>query len=272
MKRLLCILILVVSLMYLYARYIEPNNLKANEYSISSETLPDSYNNFKIVQFSDLLYNNDYNKKNIDELIKKINEYNPDLVIFNGNLISNNYQINDEDKSYLEEKLNEINANINKIAIYGSNDEENTYQEIMNNSNFIILNNSSKYIFYKSDYPIEITNITDFSNIDSTLLIDENITPCFYIYLLQKPDDIENILATNLDVDLLLSGYSLGGIVNLPFIGPLMKKDGAKTYINGYYKVDGYNLYVNNGIGVNNYKIRLFNTPSINLYRLTNKN
>jgi predicted MPP superfamily phosphohydrolase len=28
-----------------------------------------------------------------------------------------------------------------------------------------------------------------------------------------------------------------------------MKKDGAKTYINGYYKVDAYNLYVNNGIG-----------------------
>jgi predicted MPP superfamily phosphohydrolase len=270
MKRLFYIIILLVSLLYLYARYIEPNNLKANEYVINANSIPNTFNNFKIIQFSDLLYNNNYNEKKLDNLINKINDYNPDIVIFNGNLSDSEYTITDNDQKLLEEKLSNINSNIYKIAIYGKNDESyaNTYQEIMNNSNFIILNNSSKYVFYKSNYPIEFTNIKDFNNIDSALLVDENISPCFYIFLLQQPDDIEQILTTNLNVDLLMSGYSLGGIINIPFVGPIIKKDGAKTYLNGYYKVDSYNLYVNNGIGTNKYKIRLFNTPSINVYRL----
>jgi predicted MPP superfamily phosphohydrolase len=161
MRKYFYIIILVIILLFLYAKYIEPNNLIVNEYSVYTENIDDSYNDFKIMQFSDLLYSGNSDNKMLQKIVNKINMYRPDIVIFTGNLFNENYNLNDEDEKYIEEELNNITVNISKIAIFGSNDNnnQNQYQEIMNNSNFIILNNSSKYVFYKSNYPIEITNI-----------------------------------------------------------------------------------------------------------------
>ena len=68
------------------------------------------------------------------------------------------------------------------------------------------------------------------------------------------------------EIDTVLSGHSLGGIIKIPFYGGLIKMDGAKKYINGYYKNNKTALFISNGLGYYKFNFRLFNTPSINVY------
>jgi predicted MPP superfamily phosphohydrolase len=70
------------------------------------------------------------------------------------------------------------------------------------------------------------------------------------------------------DVDLILSGNSLGGQINIPNVGGLFKIDGSRKYIDNYYRINNTDLYVSSGIGTRKYPYRLFNHPSINFYRI----
>ena len=84
--------------------------------------------------------------------------------------------------------------------------------------------------------------------------------------------ELSNLLK-NYDVDLILAGHSLQGQIKIPFIGGIIKKDGAQTYIGDYYKINKTEMYISGGIGTdNNFNFRFNNKPQINVYRLTSKN
>ncbi len=70
MKKAIAIIVLLLACIFLYGRYIEPNNLKIREYTIKNENIPDSFEELKIVHFSDLLYSPN-NKKYLEKLEKK---------------------------------------------------------------------------------------------------------------------------------------------------------------------------------------------------------
>ena len=70
------------------------------------------------------------------------------------------------------------------------------------------------------------------------------------------------------EVNLILAGNSLGGQINIPKIGGIIKVNGSKEYIDNYYKINNTDLYVSSGVGTRKYPYRLFNHPSINLFRL----
>ena len=68
---------------------------------------------------------------------------------------------------------------------------------------------------------------------------------------------------SNEEANLVLSGNTLGGEVNLPLLSK--KYDGSTTYYKDYY--ENNNMYISNGIGTRTYHLRLFNKPSISLFR-----
>ena len=70
--------------------------------------------------------------------------------------------------------------------------------------------------------------------------------------------------------NLVLAGHSLGGLVRIPFVGGLIKKDNVGDYVVGKFENGNSIMYVSNGIGTENFSFRLFNKPSITLYRLYN--
>lgn len=271
MKRFLCFIILIITLFFLYSRYIAPYNFDVNEYNVINNSLPDSFNGYKIIQFSDILYGETINEEDLKNIVAKINSYNPDIVVFTGDLTTQEYNLNEDNQKIVINYLNQIKANITKLAIYGDYDlvNKNQYLEIMDNSGFIILDNSSKLIFNNNIYPIEITGFTDTQKINESFINENSITPIFKIGLIHKPDDISYL--TNTDLNLVLSGHSLGGLMVYPFIGSVINKEGANTYSSGYYKVNNIDLYVSNGLGSESYKLRAFNKPSFNVYRLQNK-
>src|SRR5699024_9842802 len=72
---------------YYYAHKIEPNLLHIQKESISSSKIPPSFHNFKIIQFSDTHIGFQYNLQQLEQLVTKINDLGPNMIVFTGDLI-----------------------------------------------------------------------------------------------------------------------------------------------------------------------------------------
>ena len=264
MKRFLGSIIIILVGLFLYGRYIEPDNFKVNEYTLSNDNIADSFKELTFIQFSDLLYDKDENK--LDTLKDKINELNGDIIFFTGDLLNNINSYSEDDYTKIKSFLTSINASLYKFAIIGDNDLKyiDKYKSILDESNFILLDNKNFLLFYKDNTPINIIGINDNYNIDELMQTEVNYN--YSICLVHKPDEIVNLK----NINLVLAGHSLGGLVNIPYYGGLIKKEGANTYINNYYKIENTELYISNGLGYEDFEFRLFNNPSINVFRFDN--
>lgn len=263
------ILIIILTLIVLYSRYIEPTRLTTKEITINNQNIEKDFDGLKIVHFSDLHYKRIITKKRINKIIEEINLINPDIIVFTGDLIDSDSNITEDDIKYLEETLKKINSKYGKYAVLGNHDysiDIEKIRQIYNNSDFNLLENSYDIIHSKNNQKLYIGGISTGEFNDNTikeLLITENI---YKIILLHEPDFIDK--TTNLNANLALSGHSHNGQLNIPYIKKLFLPTGAKKYYEEYYKVNNTELYISNGIGVSRINLRLFNTPSINFYRI----
>ncbi len=267
MKKFIFIIILLIISIVLYARYIAIYKFEVKEFTIGNKDIPSSFDGISIVHFSDLLYNDYTQDTLLENLVKEINNLKPDIVFFTGDLIDDSYKISDKEKENIINALKSIDTTLYKFASFGDNDLKivDTYKTILDSSDFLLLDNESYPLFYEGNEPIIITGITDINSLTESYLKDESINANYNITLIHKPDLVDSI---NNGVDLFLSGHSLGGFINPPFLNPLITKDNASKYFNGYYKVNSADLYVSNGIGIEDYPFRFSNTPSINYYLL----
>ena len=72
---------------YYYSREIEPKLLDVNQHKIINPDIPSSFNDFKIVQFSDTHLGFHYDAHQLKKLVKKINALKPDIIFFTGDLM-----------------------------------------------------------------------------------------------------------------------------------------------------------------------------------------
>lgn len=267
--------ITVVFIVFIYMRFFATSNLLVREYKVVSNKLPDSYNGLRVVHFTDLHYNSTIDKDSFNNVISKINNLKPDIVIFTGDLVSEEDLLTDEDINDLIEALNKINCTINKYVVRGNHDYHHDYfNKVFDKTDFIFLDNNYDLIYYNSLTPILITGIGSGikgdTNIDNAFNV-ENQSNFFTISILHEPDILDDI-QKKYSVDLCLAGHSHNGQIRLPYFGALTTINGAKKYYDSHYKVKNTQLYISGGLGTSMYKLRLFNRPSINFYRLTKKN
>lgn len=267
------IIVIIFTLIFLYAKYIGVKGIKTKEYRVESNILSSNFSGIKIVHFSDLLYKSTISDEDIKELIEKINILKPDIVVFTGDLVNENINLTDKDIQFLIDNLSQIKVTIGKYAIKGDSDYHLIdYEEIMESSDFKILNNTYEEIFYKTNESIFIVGLP--SSIEDNIYLDKAFD--FYdennrkyiIVLVHDGNTIKYIDESNYEVDLILGGHSLNGSVILPFYGGLFIDKSCYKYYDEYYSKGITNIYISSGIGTNNHKYRLNNKPSFNLYRL----
>ena len=276
--RFLFFVLLFILLILIYGRYVENDGLITKEYTITGN-IDNSFNNLKIVHFSDLHYLRVTNKDKLKEVVDEINLINPDLVFFTGDLIDKDFKLKDKDKNNLITLLKDINSKYGKYAIIGNHDyikDEELIKEIYAASNFILLKNEYDIIYGNNNDKLFIggTDTYSFDRADINKVMEyfnDNEDINYKIILSHEPDYIDDIVKEN-NVNLVLSGHSHNGQINIPYIKKYFLPKGSRKYYNNYYKVNNTDLYVSSGIGLSRINFRIFNKPSINFYRITKDN
>ena len=116
-------------------------------------------------------------------------------------------------------------------------------------------------LYYKDVTPICLYGVSSYILGNYKLLDMSNCKGYYTIFVSHEPDVVNKL--SNEEANLVLSGNTLGGEVNLPLLSK--KYDGSTIYYKDYYQNN--NMYISNGIGTRTYHLRLFNKPSISLFR-----
>ncbi len=274
-----CVIILIISGLLLYSRFIATSGLNVKEYKVVNDKIIDEYHGLKIVHLSDIHFGSTITENDLDHLVNKVNELNPDIVVITGDIIDERISY---DKNILIDYLKKIQSKLGKFAISGNHDLPlDDFNSIVEESGFTNLDNTYKLIYANSNKPIIISgissNYSDSSNIGTKTAkfdnyianLTDDVKPIYSILLIHEPDFIDSLNVDN--YDLILAGHSHGGQVKLPLIKKLYTPYGAKKYYDEYYKINQTDLYISSGLGTSKLKFRLFNRPSINFYRITNK-
>ncbi len=272
------ILIIVVFLsILLYGRFIGTKNIITKEYKIINSNLTNDYYGLKIVHISDIHYGRITHKKELKELVDKVNKTKPDIVVFTGDLVDKDTELSNEQADEISSILSKINVTVDKFAITGDHDIKlKNWNLIIENAGFKNLNDTYETIYLESDRFIVISGLS--SNLNNQTDIKDRIKtteeflkgkekPIYSILLMHEPDYVKDIDLSN--YNLVLAGHSHNKQVNIP-INPSLPK-GAKKYYKAHYKIKQTDLYISGGIGTSSYNFRLRNKPSFNLYRMVNK-
>lgn len=270
-------LIIIISLtFFLYTTYISSKLITIKEERITDKKIPTSFNGLKIIQISDIHYGSTIFIEDIKKIVKEVNRRKPDLIVFTGDLINKDYKITSKEQEELIKQLKKLNSTVGKYAIIGEEDKDK-FTTIMNQSDFTILNNSYDLIYNDSNNPILLIGLN--SSTTGKINIEKGYqyfsepshnSNIYTITLLHEPDTVDDI-TSNYKTDLFLAGHSHNGQVNIPYIGGIFKKDGAKNYTNEFYQLENSKLFISSGIGTNGNGFRLFCRPSINFFRLSSK-
>ena len=224
----------------------------------------------KIVQISDVQISENYSTENFKKVIDKINEQDADIFLFTGDLYENYAEYNSDEE--LINLLSSIEARYGKYAVWGNRDygggASRVYEDIMQQSGFKILCNESEVITLDSGEELFLAGL------DDSLLGNPDIEPITYDFsqgeykysiLMSHEPDVADLYADT-GFDLIISGHSHGGQVNVPFM-PSITTSLAEKYIKGSYELnDKTTLYVNAGIGTSRYPIRFMVPPEITVF------
>ena len=273
--KVLIFIIIICTLFFLYSRYIETNLFNIKEYPVVNSNIPSNFYGLKIVQISDIHYKSINDKKYLNKVVKKINLLKPDIVILSGDLFDSNIKYSKSDYEDLVNILKNINYNIGKYAIIGEEDNLDKWNYVIENSDFINLNDNFDFIYNEGLEPILLVGISsNYKNNHIKSTMNEiyskiNIDYKYSILVLHEPDFIDDINYNKFN--LILAGHSHKGEIVLPFINGIIKKKYSNKYFDDYYNLDNTELYISSGLGTGKYKLRFLNPPSINFYRLRNK-
>ncbi len=263
---LLCIL--CVSLTLIIWNIVQNQIVHANEITIKSENLPESFSGCKVAHISDL-HNTEFGEGN-QKLLSVLEESSPDIIVISGDII-------DSRRTDVEIARNFINKAAEIAPVYyttGNHEarvpEENRIDSVPLNENVNVLHNRAVF-WQKGEDKIQIIGIDDPTYMNTPYgerFTDEELkkykdNDYFKILSSHRPENF-NIYVSN-DIDVVFSGHAHGGQIRLPFIGGLYAphQDFFPEYDSGLYTEDNTNMVVSRGLGNSLFPFRVNNPPEI---------
>lgn len=263
--------------------YCENNWIGVTHIAIQSERLPENFDGFKIVHLSDL--HNKMFGDNQQDLVSKINDADPDIILFTGDLVdSNNYR---EQPSL--QLIDEIVGIAPVYYVMGNHEfwsgRFDSLEDKLKERGVIVLRNETAVIEKDGD-SIEIMGIDDPSvqstkrhSSDEKTTADElqkalSVTRAqsFKILLAHRPELMS--IYSKYNIDLVFSGHAHGGQVRLPFIGGLAAPNQGvlPKYTSGQYREGDTTMVVSRGLGNSIIPQRVINRPEIIEVKLIKNN
>lgn len=258
------IFVLIIGLVFAYARHIEPYATKKKEVTILSPHVGNAAG-LTICLFTDTHFSEWYTPEHFIKAVSAINDAKPDLVLFLGDLIDN-YKAYEGDTAKISEVLAQIEAPLGKFAVFGNHDygggANQTYIKIMEAGGFKVLIDEMVHL---EENGMRIYGIDDVLIGNGTPEIASAAEVAYFnIVMCHEPDVANEIL--DWPIDLMVSGHTHGGQIRLPFITKDFLPPKGKTYVKGMYQFENdrkTTLYVNPGLGMTKLPLRLFSNPEL---------
>ncbi len=257
-------LIIVIATCIINATIFNTKQIQTRQVILKSEKINEESSNILIAYFSDLHYGTYIDNDFLENVINKISDYKPDVIIFGGDLLDN---INEDNKVYLTDALETLDAEYGKYAILGDQDKtnEDDISKILKDADFKIIDDTNITININNESSINIVGIDN--NFDEAFhgINSNNYTLVVGHY----PDLFEDII--DYDFDYMLAGHSHGGQIYIPLINYFFRKQGCQKYYHGKYQEDNKTLDITNGVGRTDNNARFLADAEIVLYRLDSK-
>lgn len=247
------VIIMVLFLLLMYGLY-EYRNIQKINLSYKDFEMNDTFG-FKIVFLSDIQYDwrgHTFQHKLMKKLVTKVNDENPDLVIFGGDYIHHQGQNNPVFKY-----LKQISAE--KVGILGNHDYKDlafVKRGCLDAGIRLLVNETYEF------RGIEIIGLDDLREGKPKMPKLGNKRK---ILLIHEPDDFENYFEV-CDFDMVFAGHLHAGQVTVfgkyaPIVPSLYKK----RYLHGLVKCGNNTIYVSSGLGgfVFFVPLRFFAPPEI---------
>ena len=269
------LIIIVLIIIYLY---FENNAIQITNIDVKDPIIPNSFNDFKIVHISDL-HNKEFGK-NQQNIIAKIKEINPDIIVITGDIIDS-YDTN------VQISADFING-ISKIApvYYVTGNHESRILDdyvslktqmqtagihVLENEFITISNGNDKINIIGMNDPsfdfLKLTGSTDEEIVATNLNGLTEDLKGYNILLSHRPELID--IYASFNINLVFSGHAHGGQIRIPFIGGIIAPNQGlfPIYTSGLYEVKNTKMVVSRGLGNSAFPIRINNRPEIVVVR-----
>jgi len=259
----------------LYSGEIARHELSVETHTLALARLPEAFRNYRIVQISDIHFDEYTEPSFVHRVVDEVNRLTPDLVLLTGDYISNTplgREFADQAMHRCAEELRELACPL-RFAVMGNHDSilgAPTIRPILAAVGIPLLVNQHVAIeragqrLWLCGIHDPVTHIPDLES-----AIPEK--PDGPVLLMSHGPDYADVLLTHPRgslVDVMLAGHSHGGQVRLPIIGALHRVEGGRKYVEGLFRLGRMQLYVNRGIGTVGVPFRLNCPPEITLFTL----
>jgi len=252
--------IIVIAIVFFY---VNNNWLTVTNHTIESPEIPASFDDYRIVQISDL--HDATFGENQQRLVNKIQQEKPDIIVITGDVIdSNRYD--------LQKSLDLIDQIVELAEVYyvtgnhevATNDVERIKEQLTARGVRVLSNET--LTIERGGETISLTGIEDplMGDVSTDMIAASNVpSDAFTVLLAHRPEDFQVYVDAGIDVT--LSGHAHGGQFRIPFLGGLVAPGQGffPKFTAGVYEQEQSKLIVSRGLGNSIIPIRLFNLPEI---------
>lgn len=255
---------------YVYYKY-KSEDIEIASYEVQNRKIPKVFNEFKIVQISDL-HNRSFGTDN-NILLEKIDKLKPNIICITGDLIDST----NKDFSIALKLIDELSRKYQVYNIIGNHEQKvmiNKYKELykdyfkqLKSKNIISLENEKVKIQIGNDF-INIYGLVvpykyypylfnknyknkklDFNKNDIEKQLGKINNKEYNVLLAHTPFFFEGY--SNWGADLVLAGHVHGGIIRLPIKGGLLSpnREFFPKYDLGEYNIDKSTMILTKGLG-----------------------
>jgi predicted MPP superfamily phosphohydrolase len=237
---------LILLIFGLYGFYLEPIRVSVNKFELAVKDLEKPV---RIVQLSDLHIEKITPRENA--VITIVDELNPEIIVITGDFINLIGKDDSETIKDLRGFISDLHAPLGLYAINGNYESTRKLVTMLEGQDIQVLDNEVKKI-YLPDVELTFLGVTFeewFGDEDSFLNLVESVNPDEYLVLLYHTPNLV-YLASDMGIDLYLTGHTHCGQVRLPFYGAIITNTKyGKKFDMGVYNIGEMTMNVNCGLG-----------------------